>query len=655
MHALRHWRVTWDRCYANQGAKADATTKGIRLEARPKRWINRIAVCTVPILSIVYALSTVEIPTRAIPPPSPHAAKGVTYEDVTAASGVGRFRHVAGETLKPFLPETTGSGVALIDFDNDGWLDIYFVNSLTHGTRRGSENAKPSALFRNNRNDTFTDVTAAAGLENNRWGTGVCAGDYNNDGWEDLFVANLGKSRLYLNHQGKFEDVSEKAGVRVDLWATGCAFGDYDGDGFLDLYVAGYVDFDWNNPPPPGESSGSIPEIRSTGPKPVSAGAAKRGGPDEKGGMGGAAYDPGQPFCTFLGMRVACGPMGIKGAPDFLFHNKGNGTFEDVTMKAGVADKALYYGFSVAWVDLDDDGKLDLVVANDSNPNYVYHNKGDGTFEEVGLLGGLGINGDGRAQAYMGMAAGDYDRDGRTDFFFTTFSNDNYALHHNRGNLDFDDVSQAAGLGAITIPFLGWGAAFLDYDNDGWLDILAANGHVYPQVDKHSVFTTYRQRTLLFRNLGNKKFADVGGSLGAGVNKPKSSRGAAVGDLFNDGGLDIVLSNMDDSPTLLRNRGASKAGHWIMLKLVGDSSRKTPRDAIGTVVYCEAGGARQKAEVASGRSYISQSDLRVHFGLGTSTRIDKVEIHWANSATEIVPIPAVDRMFTVVQGKGIQP
>jgi hypothetical protein len=293
-------------------------------------------------------------------------------------------------------------------------------------------------------------------------------------------------------------------------------------------------------------------------------------------------------------------------------------------------------------------------VANDSRPNYVYHNKGDGTFEEAGLISGLGTNGDGRAQAYMGMAVGDYDRDGRTDFFFSTFSNDNYALHRNRGKLDFDDVSLGAGIGAVTIPFLGWGAEFLDYDNDGWLDILAANGHVYPQVDKHSAFTTYRQRTLLFRNLGNRSFADVGGSLGPGINKPKSSRGAAVADLFNDGDLDIVLSNMDDAPTLLRNRGGNKAGHWITLKLAGDPARKTPRDAIGTVVYCEAGVGRQKAEVASGRGYISQSDLRVHFGLGTATKVEKLEIHWANAAVETVAIPAVDRMFTAVQGHGIK-
>jgi enediyne biosynthesis protein E4 len=591
------------------------------------------------------------VPTRIAPAPAAEAAKGVTYEDITAAAGLAGFRHLAGEPLKPYLPETTGSGVALIDYDNDGWIDIYFVNSLTHRARLGKEKPRPSALFRNNRDGTFTDVTAAAGLANNRWGTGVCAGDFDNDGWPDLYVVNLGRSRLYRNNgDGTFTDIAERAGVAVDLWATGCAFGDFDGDGLLDLFVAGYVEFDWDSPPPAGESSeGSI--LAPGGSPPTARAGAK---PDDRGGMAGAAYDPGQPFCTFLGIRVACGPMGLKGAPDFLFRNKGDGTFEDVTKKAGVEDKALYYGFSVAWVDLDDDGKLDLVVANDSKPNYVYRNKGNGTFEEIGFLSGLGTNGDGRAQAYMGMAVGDYNRDGRVDFFFTTFSNDNYTLYRNNGNLDFSDVTLSAGLGSITIPFLGWGSEFLDYDNDGWLDLLAANGHVYPQVDTHSAFTSYRQRTLLFRNLKGSKFVDVTGSLGPALVQPRSSRGAAVGDLFNDGGIDIVLINVDEPPTLLRNRGGGKAGRWIGLKLVGDPSRRTPRDAIGTTVMIEAGGARQRAEVASGRSYVSQSDLRLHFGLGAADRVDALEIRWANSQPERVAIPAVDRFYTIVQGKGIQ-
>ncbi len=595
-----------------------------------------------------------EVLTRAVPPPSREAMQGVDYQDVTEASGLGRFQHIAGEPLKPYLPETTGSGLALLDFDNDGWVDIYFVNSLTHAARRGKEKPLPSALFRNNGDGTFTNVTANAGVENNRWGTGVCAGDFDNDGWADLYVVNLGKSRLYRNNgNGSFTDVAPEAGVQVDLWATGCAFGDYDRDGRLDLYVAGYVEFDWENPPPAGESSedaesGNRPALRSASDSPA------RPASNDRGGMSGAAYDPGQPFCTFLGMRVACGPLGMKGAPDFLFRNNGDGTFDDVTRKAGVVDEQLYYGFAVGWVDLDDDARLDLVVANDSKPNYVYHNQGDGTFEEIGYLSGLGTNADGRAQAYMGMAIGDYNHDGTSDFFLTTFSNDNYSLYLNRGNLDFNDVTQTAGLGSITIPFLGWGALFLDYDNDGWLDILAANGHVYPQVDEHSRFTSFRQRTLLVRNLRNGKFVDVTGSLGTGMARPKSSRGAAVGDLFNDGDLDIVLINVDEPPTLLRNRGGNSAGHWLSLQLIGDPARQTPRDAIGSVVFCEAGGFRQKGEVASGRSYVSQSDLRVHFGLGAAERVAKLEIRWSNGESETIAIPAVNRFYTVVQGEGIR-
>ena len=561
----------------------------------------------------------------------------VVYEDITVSSGLGRFQHSAGDPLKPYLPETTGSGVALFDYDNDGWLDIYLVNALSDRAGKGR-----AALFRNNRDGTFTDVTARAGVENNRWGTGVCAGDFNNDGWGDLYVTNLGPNRLYRNDgKGAFTDVAEKAGVAATTWSTGCAFGDYNRDGLLDLYVAGYVDFDWRHPPPAGESSGA--------PEP----AAPRASPGERGGRMGAAYDPNAPFCTFLGLRVACGPMGLKGAPDFLFRNNGDATFADVTRAAGVADSQGYYGFSVAWVDLDDDGWLDIVVANDSKPNYVYHNRRNGTFEEIGTLTGLATNAEGREQAYMGMAVGDYNHDGRNDFFFTTFSDDSYTLHRNNGNLDFTEATEAAGLGAATIPFLGWGTEFLDYDNDGWLDLLAANGHTYPQIDRLRTSSSYRQRTLLFRNLQNGRFTDVGGSVGPGLTKPKSSRGAAVGDLFNDGDLDIVLNNLDGPPTLLRNRGGNRAGHWIGLRLIGDPSQKTPRDAIGTVVFCHAGGFRQRGEVASGRSYLSQSDLRIHFGLGAAERVDKLEILWPNGSRESLTLPAVDRFFTIVQGKGL--
>jgi hypothetical protein len=425
----------------------------------------------------------------------------------------------------------------------------------------------------------------------------------------------------------------------VGTWSTGCAFGDYDRDGRLDLYVAGYVDFDWKNPPPAGESSAALPKA----PSPLPPGGARMG----------AAYDPTAPYCTFLGLRVACGPRGLKGAPDFLFRNNGDGTFRDVTRAAGVADTQGRYGFAVGFIDLDDDGWLDLVVANDSVPNFVYRNRRDGTFEEVGMLSGLATNGNGQEQAYMGMAVGDYDRDGRPDFFFTTFSDDSYTLQRNNGNFDFTDVTEAAGLGAVTLPFLGWGAEFLDYDNDGWLDILAANGHVYPQIDRLKTSTSYQQRTLLFRNLRNGKFVDTTGGLGSGFTRPKSSRGAAVGDLFHDGAPAIVLNNLDQAPTLLRNRGGNRAGHWITLRLVGDPARKTPRDAIGAVVFCQAGGVRQRGEVASGRGYLSQSDLRVHFGLGAAKQVEKLEVRWSNGERETFTLSGVDRVYTVVQGKGI--
>jgi hypothetical protein len=585
-------------------------------------------------------------PTQSLPAPSPYAAKGVTYEDITIPSCLTSFRHVAGDPLKPYLPETTGSGVALFDYNNDGRLDIYLVNALSTAARKGEGKPPAAALFRNNGDGTFTDVTLQAGVGNYRWGNGVCAGDFDNDGWEDLYVTNLGKNRLYRNNgDGTFADVAEKAGVAVETWSTGCAFGDYDRDGRLDLYVAGYVDFDWRHPPPAGESSRTPSKLPESGgsPRPAPEAVARMG----------AAYDPAAPFCTFLGLRVACGPRGLRGAPDFLFRNNGNGSFTDVTRRAGVEDRKRYYGFSVAWVDLDNDGWPDLVVANDSVPNYVYHNLRNGTFEEIGMLSGLATNANGREQAYMGMAIGDYNHHARGDFFFTTFSDDSYTLQRNNGNLDFTEVTEAAGLASVTLPFLGWGAEFLDYDNDGWLDILAVNGHTYPQIDRVRTSTSYRQRALLFRNLHDGKFADVTGSLGPGLTTPKSSRGAAVGDLFNNGVLDIVINNLDDHPTLLRNRGANRAGHWITLKLVGNPAFQTPRDAIGTVVFCDAGGFRQRGEVASGRGYLSQSDLRVHFGLGSANRVEKLEIRWPNGSREMVTLPAVDRTFEIVQNKGV--
>ena len=585
-----------------------------------------------------------QIRTLVTPPRSPNALEGVRYEDATAPSGLLRFRHAAGSPNKPYLPETLGSGVALLDYDNDGWPDIYLVNALASAAQSDQPDAPRSALFRNRGDGTFADVTAAAGVENRRWGVGVCAGDIDNDGWQDLYVTNLGASRLYKNNSdGSFRDVAAGAGVQIEGWATGCAFGDYDRDGLLDLYVARYVNFDWKNPPPAG---GGDDPTASAAERPTAGASPTMGVPTM-----GAAYNPDQQACHFLGARVACGPMGLPAAPDVLFRNEGGGKFRDVTRPSGVSTAAASYGLSVGWVDVDDDGWLDIVVANDSKPNFLFHNHTDGTFEEVGMLSGLAVNGDGHEQAYMGMAVGDYDRDGRADFFFTTFSGDNYTLHRNRGGLDFSDSTLSAGLAAITMPFLGWGTAFVDYDNDGLLDILAVNGHIFPQADPASWGTSYLQRPLLLRNRSGAGFVDVAGNQGAGFAQPRSARGAAVGDLFNAGARDIVINNLDGQPTLFRNSGAGAANHWLTLELVGDPGAKTPKDAIGTVVYSSANGIRQRGEVASGRSYLSQSDLRIHFGLGEAVRVDTLEIRWAGGRRETYQNIPANQHLKIVEGQ----
>ena len=580
----------------------------------------------------------------AAPPPPLNLDLGSRFEDVAESSGLGSFEHRAGSPQKSYLPETIGSGVALFDFDNDGWLDVYLLSALSERARNGAAPPDPAALFRNNRDGTFTDVTAQAGVANDRWGVGICAGDIDNDGWEDLYVTNFGANRLYANNgDGTFTDIAEQAGVQADTWTTGCAFGDYDGDGLLDLYVASYVDFDWDNPPPPGGSAAP----------PLSRFSEQRG-PVPRTPATGVAYSPEMPACVYHGIPVACGPKGLTPAADFLFRNEGEGRFRDVTPGARLRDAETSYGLAVAWVDVDDDSRPDIVVANDSMANFLFHNQGNGTFEEIGLLSGLGTNADGYEQAYMGIAAGDYSRDGRTDFFFTTFAGDNFTLHRNNGGLDFSDVTLRAGLIAVTLPFLGWGTGFFDYDNDGWLDLFAANGHIFPQADPASWGTSYLQSPLLLRNTRDGRFEDASGSAGSDFASPRSARGAAMGDLFNEGSLDVVLNNLDGRPALLRNYRADGTGHWIAVKLVGDPARKTPRDAIGAVVYCRAGGVRQRGEVASGRSYLSQNDLRVHFGLGTVDEVERLEIVWPGGQRESYAPPAVDRIFVIEQGKGFR-
>ena len=537
----------------------------------------------------------------------------IVFQDVSEKAGLTRWRHVMGTPETKFILETVGSGVALLDYDNDGWLDIYLVNGSTYDALSGKTSPPHAALFHNNHDGTFTDVAQQAGVTNDRWGFGVALGDYDNDGWPDLYVTNFGKNRLYHNnHDGTFTDVAEKAGVTLGNWSTGATFGDVDGDGRLDLFVAGYVHYDIEQPPIPGSS--------------VVAFSA----------------------CEFRGLKVMCGPRGLKGEPDHLFRNNGDGTFTDVSKKAGVDDANAYYGLSAVFVDLNNDGKLDLAVANDSTPNYLYVNHGDGTFEDASYASGYALNENGRETASMGIAVGDYLNNGLLDLYNTVFSDDYNPLYRNDGGGNFTEVSYQAGIAEPTIPFLGWGTGFLDFDNDGWKDLLAANGHVYPGVDQSDWGTTFAERPLLFRNLHNGKFELVPPVKGTGLAALLTARGAAFGDLFNDGKIDVVINQLNNTPVLLRNVSADH-NHWVGLKLVGGA--KSPRDAVGAAVYLKAGGIRQRADVISGGSYASSNDFRLHFGLGASSRIDGVEIHWPNGRVQLLDLPAVDCFFTITEGK----
>jgi hypothetical protein len=600
------------------------------------------AVCA--IAAVVVSFNQAEPPTTRVPSASPLAANGVTYRDATTSAGLSGFRHVSGTPEKNYIIEGTGSGVALWDFDNDGLLDIYLVNGSTLDHVEKGMSGPPAALFRNNGGGTFTNVTAERGIANERWGQGVCVGDFDNDGFEDLYVTNFGKNRLYHNDRGRsFTDVAEAAHVAIDSWSTGCAFGDYDGDGWLDLFVAGYVSLDLHRLPPPAVPAASSQGQAAAGPLPQASDSSSRLG---------ASYSPGAPFCTYRSERVMCGPQGLNGAADHLYRNNHDGTFTDVSRAAGVADPDGLYGFGVAWFDMDDDGRLDLFVANDSGPNFMYRNRGDGRFDDISYPSGAALDAQGREQAHMGIAVGDYDNDGRDDLHVTNFANDFNVLYHNDDGRIFTDVTTAAGLTLPTTPFLGWGTDFLDYDNDGWLDLLVVNGHIYPSADKLLWNTSYAQRALLFRNIKGGRFEDVGRAAGDVLATPRVSRGSAVGDIDNDGGVDIVINNLDDRPTLARNEGAAGAGHWLTVQLKGDPEKKCPRDAIGSVVFVTAGGVRHRGEVASGRGQISQSDLRVHFGLGAATAISSVDVRWANGATVRYDVNRVDAFVTIDQASG---
>ncbi|MCU1299148.1 MAG: ASPIC/UnbV [Acidobacteriaceae bacterium] len=541
----------------------------------------------------------------------------IVFRDVAAEAGLTVWQHTMGTPEKKFILETVGSGVALLDYDNDGWLDIYLVNGSTYDAISGKCTPPHAALFHNNHDGTFTNVGAQAGVTNDRWGFGAAVGDYDNDGWPDIYVSNFGKNRLYHNnHDGTFTDVADKAGVTLGNWSAGASFGDYDGDGRLDLFVPGYVHYDLEHPPLPASK-----EVASAS-------------------------------CQFRGVDVMCGPRGLKGEKDHLFHNNGDGTFTDVSEKAGVSDPNAYYGLTAVFADLNNDGKVDLAVANDSTPNYLYLNKGDGTFEDASYVSGYALNENGRETASMGIAVGDYRNDGLLDLYNTVFSDDYNPLYRNDGNASFTDFSYQLGIAEVTIPFLGWGTGFLDYDNDGWQDLFVANGHVYPAVDSSAWGTTFAQRPLLFHNLKGQKFEVVPAVNRTGLAAVITGRGAAFGDLFNDGKMDVVINQLEGPPVLLRNLSPEK-NHWLGIKLIGGTS--SPRDAVGTAVYLRANGVRRRGDVLSGGSYASSNDQRIHFGLGESTKIDDLEIHWPSRVVEHFPSLSVDRFYVIKEGKGIIP
>jgi enediyne biosynthesis protein E4 len=539
----------------------------------------------------------------------------VIFKDISRASGLASWRYSGGTPDKAYIVESLGGGVGLLDYNHDGWLDIYLVNGMTYDAMNGKAAPPHAALFRNNHDGTFTNVAAQAGVTNDRWGVGVAIADYDNDGWPDIYVTNVNGNRLYHNnHNGTFTDVAQAAGVAVNTWSTGPTFGDYDGDGLLDLFVPGYTAYDFKNPPKVGSN-----QVVSNN-------------------------------CKFRGVSVFCGPRGLLGAQDHLFHNNGNGTFTDVSRKAGVEDAPGYYGLTSLFVDLDDDGRPDLLVANDSTPNYLYRNKGDGTFEDYSFESGFAVNRDGRPTASMGIAVGDDRNNGTLDIVNTDFSDDYDVLYRNDGPLFYSDKSHEAGIADPTIPFLGWGVGFLDFDNDGWKDLFIANGHVYPQVDQHDWGTSFAQRPLLFHNTHNGKFVLEPAVKGTGLALNLTARGAAFGDLFNDGRIDVVINNLDAPPTLLRNVDANHH-HWVEFLLVGGP--KSPRDAVGATVFLSAGGIHQRGEVLSGGSFASSNDPRVHFGLGDADSIEKLQIRWPGGALETVAPPAPDCIYTIEQGHGV--
>jgi hypothetical protein len=563
---------------------------------------------------IAIQVAIAQKPGSAIPAAAPEQQKAQASAgypelvDITAATGI-HFEHVSSPDQK-FIVESMSGGVALIDYDRDGWPDIYFTNAQNVEMSVHGQKAR-SALYHNNHDGTFTDVTDKAGVGYPCWAMGAVVGDYNNDGWPDLLVTCFGGVVLYRNNgDGTFTDVTKSAGLGTDsMWATGASFGDYDNDGWADLFVSHYVDFHLDNMAAFGSSD----------------------------------------ICKYLGIDVQCGPRGLKGAPDNLYHNNHDGTFTDVSKRAGVADEEHRYGLTSIWVDFDNSGKLDLFVTNDGQPNYLYQGNGKGKFEEIGFSSGVGLSESGARQANMGIAVGDYLHTGRMSVLISHFDNEYAAFYRNDGDMNFTDVSLSSGVGRGTLGYVGWGDAFVDFDNDGWQDLFIVNGHVYPQVDQIRSDLRYLEPKLLFRNQLNGTFKDISKLVGTAIQTPQVSRGMAVGDLFNDGKLEAVVENLKGQPMILRPEGGPQ-NHWISLQLEGVKSNRL---ALNARIRVTAGDLVQLGEVLSGGSYLSQSDLRIHFGLGSHERVDKTEVTWPDGTVETLNNLAADHFYSLREGAGV--
>jgi hypothetical protein len=589
------------------GARSPFRNSGPRRLAVGSLLLILVAVCTLRRLVAQFS-PKYEAHVRAVSIPVaelfPH------FVDITDHTGI-HFNHLSS-TEQKYIVESMSGGVALIDYDRDGWPDIYFTNAPTVEMALSGKKAR-SALYHNNRNGTFTDVTDKAGVGYPCWAMGAVVGDYNNDGRPDLLVTCFGGVVLYRNNgNGTFTDVTKQATLSGDTaWATGATFGDYDGDGWEDLFVSHYVDFHLDDLPTFGS----------------------------------------KPTCKYHGISVQCGPKGLDGAPDNLYHNNGDGTFTDTSKKAGVDDPQARVGLTAIWSSLIDKGHLDLLVTNDGQPNYLYRNEGNGVFTDVGYQSGVAVDQDGSEQANMGVALGDYQHTGRFSIALTHFSEQYTALYRNDGALNFTDVSYSSGIAPGTVPYVGWGDAFVDFDNDGWVDFFMVNGHVYPQVNSKQTGTKYREPKLLFLNQHDGTFRDISKLAGTPLQVPQVSRGLAVGDLFNDGHLELVTENLEGGPMILRPEGGPQ-NHWISFELWGTRSNRL---ALNASLRVTAGNLVQEGEVLSGGSYLSQHDLRLHFGLGKLDRVDKVDISWPSGTTEVLSQLPAGHFYCVREGSGVVP